>query len=165
LTMPIDQEIGEVRSKIIRWFEEEHREPQSVADPKLRIKVKFRSGPFVLYVTQPLDATDWVVVLGTLSLSDAELEIAYTNFSEEKQRNFLVDLNLLLDSNNEVWQYFPHFNTQNRYCSLDVVSRPIFYESLNKERLVHSAISIQKAIHSAEMVFGKAWGYFAPSRH
>jgi hypothetical protein len=159
---PRDQGTEDGIAKVLRWLDEESCQPQTVADPSLRFKIKFKVEKWVVYVGQSLQAKDSIVVWLNVGLSPEEANLAYRQFKEQRQRDFLTELRYELIYSGKVGSFMMKFDNQNRYQSIDLLSKPLFYETLTKEKLVYAYMNLLDALNLTVMLLGKHWDYYPP---
>ena len=141
----MNEEIKEVKKKVLTWFREERFSHEEILDPNTHFNFGIKVSGSTLHVVQSVQNSDSIFVAANLILNPMQLDLL-NKMSKNKRRKFFWNLRLALVSNKSVLEFLIKPNPPEDIREIFISSKRIFYDALTKDRLLSIIYDVYKAI-------------------
>jgi len=166
----VDKRIQEVRTIVIDWLREENYQPQEheLANDIWALKVNVEGT--TLHVSQNTQCVDSIAVWGVWKISETERDLLMNHMDENERLQLMQELVLWTAANNAILFFFVRPNPPNEITEIEISSKRLFFDSLNKEKVLNALFDVRSAtaawsalVHRHAGVFLQRQRFIAPS--
>lgn len=158
----MSQANNELKQKITTWLIEEHFTVKEKADPQTYFNLEIMKGRTVANVAAPLSSSGVMVAGGTAI--DPQAISAYQVLEDDKKKVCVNELMMYMITNPSISEYSIGPNPPSDFRLVRCVSKPLFADTLTKERLLAVIIDIHKVWLAVQGILSKYTGSQAPGR-
>lgn len=153
---------NQLKQKITTWLTEEQFTVKEKADPKTYFNLEITKGRTVANVAAPLSSSS-IIVGGGIAI-DPQTVSAYQELEDDKKKACVDELMMYLITNPSVAEYSIGPNPPSDFRQVRCVSKPLFTDTLTKERVISRIIDVHKVWLAVQAILSKYTGFLAPGR-
>lgn len=154
--------IKETKDRVLFWLKEESLSPEEIIDPNGYFNFVITSGDLKLNVIQNSRHIDSLFIGTKWTLGKEQLDLHKNIMDDAKRIALFWDLQFMLLNDNLLGDYQINPNPPHDFLELFVSSKPIFYDSLTKQTLMHAVFAVHKAMMRAVLLLEKHGGVLPP---
>jgi hypothetical protein len=139
----MDSTIQSTKSKVIDWLKIEGFAPEERTDPRAYFNIQATISGMSLHVVQPIGKLDSIFVGANMVLTLEQQELL-RKMGKEKRREFFWDLRLALLTSQPLGDFQIKPNPPEDVREVFISSKGIYYEALNKDRLISTLNDVLK---------------------
>jgi hypothetical protein len=143
-----------MKTKVSEWLREEGFFYEEIVDPDTRFNFSTKVAGLAFDIIQDI-SRDVVVVRSTLIFNDEQMAMIH-NMSPKRRDDFLWDIRFMLLGNNEISGFRIKPNLE--HMEVLIQSRGIFQDAFTKDRLLHSILTVHKAVTMVIWMLQRASG-------
>lgn len=160
----VDSEIKLGKEKVLDWLKEENFLPEEIQSAQYYWLFSANVFGTTLYVGHNTRNLKCLVVFGVWNMGERELNLLNKDMDEKKRSDFVWETNLYYLSNNALSYGILKPNPPNDIRTLEIASQRIYYETLFKEKLIHSMYDVRNAAQIFYFLLNRHAGSFIPKQ-